>query len=1064
MRNSHFVFSRLSTLVPAAVSALLLAGGCAREEAVVPERPAEEFSLRLVTDDPLTRSAGEDPFNENLINRAIIFFYPQGATYDTEAIYCWKEGSLEKPLGSTGKHEVTVLKISDDLREKIFGPDGDKEGRVFAVVNLPDGVVISEKASVNQIRQTVVTADFRSKSEESTVVAPGTTFDGEMGIQPEFVMLGEAMLKFEEGETKNVYGEIPLTRTAAKIRLALRVKDVIEDFDPTEGEPIVMEEWEPLTSGMRVYITNGVNMAHVGGAQFSREALEAADAYYKISAGSQSTSSDGSTDSRTDYETIARKVQDHTDMRNFPDEMKGTPVEGSDEEPGDFVFWHDIPFYSYPHQWENTPYEDRQTYLVVQVPWRKVAEPGSGEQDYKTFYYQVPINLRGGQVTEDDEDGYVDKDRTPADQGGFANAGEWMTPANTIESNMYYLVKLDVGMLGSFNPEEPLTLEAQYYVVPWQEERIEAILRDNRYLVVNDNYWTMNNETDLDVPFFTSHETVVARVKFRFWNFNPVGVRTYNGQGVPTAWYTYTDDGDEFTINYEGAELRRTFYWKAPRAKYDNGTDSSAVYNKTYELTGEKLFEVTLDNDKLNIHYHHDLKRWTEYIAQTNGSEVRLFSERTTNAFTRDLYGNTASYAKTTDDNGNPYTVDGYYGQFNGTSDALNLGTTHLKKTLDANGNEEDEWSIISVEITVIHKDLFEDPNVNYLDNTRFQQTIYITQYPQMYIEADRSAVNGATSVIVNNNKTAQSGVSLWKSVSQGESTNNNPNMYVITITQLDDPSLKIGDPRTLSPNNNLSNNSFSGGSTTSWTGGSGTSYYVNDEKSYHGYDWPHQTHNWTTDRPKNQSDQNYTLQNYYPTDESTGVGSKSSFVAPKLRIASSYGNTSGQFDRTMARRRCASYQEKDRPAGRWRLPTLAEIQFITQLSSKGRIPLLFAKWNAQAIYQGKPIIHGTDGTNNHTDYYNYPHYWSAQGAAYVDGADGIVKLFPAPLYLDPSIGTGPNGNNRYQVDASADAASKTENAVQVAVRCVYDEWYWTDTCTPGIFTWGDKSKENPQN
>ena len=42
------------------------------------------------------------------------------------------------------------------------------------------------------------------------------------------------------------------------------------------------------------------------------------------------------------------------------------------------------------------------------------------------------------------------------------------------------------------------------------------------------------------------------------------------------------------------------------------------------------------------------------------------------------------------------------------------------------------------------------------------------------------------------------------------------------------------------------------------------------------------------------------------------------------------------------AKRRCASYQENGYPAGRWRLPTKAEINFVLNLSNNGYIPALF--------------------------------------------------------------------------------------------------------------------------
>ena len=101
----------------------------------------------------------------------------------------------------------------------------------------------------------------------------------------------------------------------------------------------------------------------------------------------------------------------------------------------------------------------------------------------------------------------------------------------------------------------------------------------------------------------------------------------------------------------------------------------------------------------------------------------------------------------------------------------------------------------------------------------------------------------------------------------------------------------------------------------------------------------------------------------------------------------------------TNARYRCASYQEDGYPAGRWRVPTAAEIEYIVQLSAKGYITILF-----------------NDGGN----------YWAADGTIYVPDYDtGKV-----------SIGSGSSA----------------------FVRCVYDEWYWgSDPIADKTkFTWGD--------
>lgn len=143
------------------------------------------------------------------------------------------------------------------------------------------------------------------------------------------------------------------------------------------------------------------------------------------------------------------------------------------------------------------------------------------------------------------------------------------------------------------------------------------------------------------------------------------------------------------------------------------------------------------------------------------------------------------------------------------------------------------------------------------------------------------------------------------------------------------------------------------------------------------------------------------TLSNYYPTNTSDEA---SNLIAPKFRIASSYGLTS-DISYANAQRRCASYQEDGYPAGRWRVPTAAELSYIVKLSAEGYITILF-----------------NDGGR----------YWAADEDYYV------------PDYSDGSVTRGTSYTSAY-------------------VRCVYDDWYWgsdrltsSGSTTLTTFTWGD--------
>lgn len=203
-------------------------------------------------------------------------------------------------------------------------------------------------------------------------------------------------------------------------------------------------------------------------------------------------------------------------------------------------------------------------------------------------------------------------------------------------------------------------------------------------------------------------------------------------------------------------------------------------------------------------------------------------------------------------------------------------------------------------------------------------------------------------------------------------SSNTNPNQYTIYITSFDieGSNYAIGDPR------------------------SQTIYnldYLNKRDGRGGY-----------------------LDQYYPTRKENVAN----VIAPAFKIASSWGvvSTSDAYDvifihypRVLsyetAQRRCASYQENGYPAGRWRIPTEAEIEYIVSLSDRGVIPKLF------------------DG-----DYY-------ASSGRYYDNE---------------------SSTSRFRED--------NDDSKGHAVRCVYDVWYWGNEKYFGeneehYFVWGDDPK-----
>lgn len=273
---------------------------------------------------------------------------------------------------------------------------------------------------------------------------------------------------------------------------------------------------------------------------------------------------------------------------------------------------------------------------------------------------------------------------------------------------------------------------------------------------------------------------------------------------------------------------------------------------------------------------------------------------------------------------------------------------------------------------------------IRHTSDANYAEQVVITQYPPIYLKSDHS--NGKvfvnTQTFTQNNQSSYYGYSSVYddndngigTVSQpsgitgsDEGTNVNQNMYNVYITSLPNtnPNL-IGDPR-INEGNSLDG--------------------INNLKSY---------------RSTKQSAIN--------------------IIAPAFKIASSYGKTT-TMSYNAAVKRCASYQEDGYPAGRWRIPTQAEIEFMQNRVLNGDIPSLF---------------NGIYSTRNGRWQYSTG-YWSADGMVYWPDydADGDKLNWNDPgFYSTDDMGT-----------------------TSQSVRCVYDIWYWGEDQYPGAAqtaTWAD--------
>lgn len=282
-----------------------------------------------------------------------------------------------------------------------------------------------------------------------------------------------------------------------------------------------------------------------------------------------------------------------------------------------------------------------------------------------------------------------------------------------------------------------------------------------------------------------------------------------------------------------------------------------------------------------------------------------------------------------------------------------------------------------------------------------FSETITITQYPAVHGMLQENLggnendgyvfVNGYVGTPDSSDKDADGTVQDFCNVRGYVSSSDDissTSMTVVTVSSLSGTKYILGDPRSMEVDENLIN-------------GYGDNWNWMNAKALSG------------DSPRE-------LTYYYPAlspdefnDSTTPSHPTYNMVAPKFRISSGYAaiyqnNPTNRRYMKYMHGRCASYQEDGYPAGRWRLPTKAELEFINTLSEKGLLPDLFDS--------------------------SIP-YWTAHGY-------------------------GQYSNGKFNMTHSDDRGSTS-----VSVRCVYDDWYWgsepalkTDA-EKKVFTWGDQPR-----
>lgn len=555
-----------------------------------------------------------------------------------------------------------------------------------------------------------------------------------------------------------------------------------------------------------------------------------------------------------------------------------------------------------------------------------------------------------------------------------------------ISRNTSYNIYLTVAMLGSIVPDDPVEIpELSYQIIDWGEENISTIISDYRYLVVDPNVYTISNESLISIPFFTSHDTEIYEITMTYPQFN----------------YPKSGDGEVVDITVDKDVIDET---------------NKAYQNQTEVFCKYRIYKDP-DTNQMYIEINHPMIMW-QPVTQSGGDIS--------------------------------FTEQGKEDDGTGSYDKVEFDDK-VKSIFKYRYPSDPEMAFYPYIFNI---------KVRHSDNYTFNGELKITQYPGMYIVADKnpggeylsyertdenvvvdldapemynygftfvnpepiSTLSGTAwlnsdvykyiTYITDKDANKETVISEYKKFySQGlgglrpyggSNTSgdvSNPNMYVINITQLasygTQHNYNIGDPRSKNINNLLTNESMAGGSSAPASA-----------------DWCQSAATLYGTSPR-------TLSFYYPTDESDAY---KMMIAPKLRISSAFGYVRQKntiVDCADGRRRAATYQEQGYPAGRWRLPTYGEVEFIVKLSAAKKIPALFSTGDSYLTAQGAFTILETGDTvvlvpTEDTE----------------DNSSYARNLFDRGVFFDVWY---PNSRNRWEIRSNSG----------VNVRPVYDEWYW---------------------
>ncbi len=458
------------------------------------------LSVRCV--DPVTKAPiqGVDTLHENTITTLDWFIFTSNADNATAIVH--DRSSYTDKANVTEPFTVT----SQDLEPYINTSTKTLTGYVYILANLPSAFTHDALAAktLSELKQLEVS---------TTLDILGT--NGKFKAQDNFVM-ASSIEPFTLTETESQASVLaPLSRVSAKITLDISIVSAIDEITAQmSGRDTLAEEylqtWYPDVDNIQVYLSYANKHTTLDRTLFGKEPFSYQDAYFF-------------TYNRYGFQSEPTRNEDNSWN------VTGTP------------------FYSYPMKWTNN--DAHAPFIKIILPWRPYVE----DPTYNTGYQYISHDREGethpGNKLASATREHIN-DASAASQEFYYKINLPLDN-NTLSSNTWYKIALDVAILGGKTDDVSMELAGKYYVVDWNNPTFQAggELTQGTYLSLatpRDTFYIYGGNS-IEIPVKSSHDLEVVNPTSSYYNYRTAtpttGSLTYSTTSSSGANYTITPDG-----------------------------------------------------------------------------------------------------------------------------------------------------------------------------------------------------------------------------------------------------------------------------------------------------------------------------------------------------------------------------------------------------------------------------------------------------------------------------------------------------------------------------------------